>query len=140
MFLKSQLCVFGPKHCSQYHSYPNFLTHDPNISKQGRSSLPNNVVQHQSCHFPKTFLSPLLEKQNTGILNNFVLENQASADISEPVSLSVICQTSKIFHYHFVKYWRIKLLEKATPWKGIHLTSRLLNTTFAEERPGICKV
>ena len=32
--------------------------------------------------------------------------------------------------------WRIKLLEKATPWKGIHLTSRLLNTTFAEEWPG----
>ena len=25
-------------------------------------------------------------------------------------------------------------LEKATPWKGIYLTSRLLNTTFAEER------
>ena len=35
------------------------------------------------------------------------------------------------------KFWRMKLLEKATPWKGIHLTSRLLNTTFAEERPGI---
>ena len=39
--------------------------------------------------------------------------------------------------YIYKMYWRIKLLEKATPWKDIHVTSRLLNTTFAEERPGI---
>ena len=34
-------------------------------------------------------------------------------------------------------YWRLKLLGKATPWKCIHLTSRLLNTIFADEWPGI---
>ena len=34
-------------------------------------------------------------------------------------------------------FWIIKLLEKATPWKAIHLTSRLLSTTFSEEQPGI---
>ena len=38
--------------------------------------------------------------------------------------------------YCILTFWRIKLLEKATPWKGTHMTSRFLNTTFAEERTG----
>ena len=36
--------------------------------------------------------------------------------------------------YSLLTHWRIKILEK--PWKGIHLTDRLLDTTFGEECPG----